>query len=478
MSRFVLSIFCILMSAALLRADQPNFLFIFADDQCYQTINALGNTEVETPNLDKLARTGVTFDRTYNMGGWNGAICVASRTMLNTGRFIWNANEVHPHLANEVAEDRFWAKMLRKAGYETYFSGKWHVGKDTVCKAAFDTARHIRPGMPNQTKAGYNRPLEGKPDPWSPFDKSFDGFWKGGKHWSEVLADDAVDYLDRSAQRDNPFFMYLAFNAPHDPRQAPKEYVDKYPLDKIAVPKNFLPEYPYKDDIGCSAKLRDEKLAPFPRTEHAIKVHRQEYYAIITHMDAQIGRILEALDKTGKRDNTYIIFTADHGLSVGHHGLVGKQNQYDHSIRVPFMICGPNLQAGKHIDASIYLQDVVPTTLELADIEKPEHVEFNSLVPLLRGQTEKHTYDAIYGAYMMVQRSITFEDFKLIVYPKANKVRLFDLKKDPLEQNDLADDADHQSKKQRLIERLLKLQTEMHDPLNLRPMLSSAKKAA
>jgi len=478
MSRFVLSIFCILMSAAQLRADQPNFLFIFADDQCFQTINELGNKEIETPNLDTLARSGVTFSHTYNMGGWNGAICVASRTMLNTGRFIWNANEVHPHLANEVAEDRFWAKILSNAGYETYFSGKWHVGKNTVCEAAFDHARHIRPGMPNQTPAGYNRPFKDKPDAWSPFDKSFDGFWKGGKHWSEVLADDAVDYLDQSSQRNKPFFMYLAFNAPHDPRQAPKEYVDKYPLDKIAVPKSFLPEYPYKDDIGCSAKLRDEKLAPFPRTEYAVKVHRQEYYAIITHMDAQIGRILEALDKTGKRDNTYIIFTADHGLAVGHHGLIGKQNQYDHSIRVPFMMCGPDLKPGKTVDTSIYLQDVVPTTLELANIEKPEHVDFNSLVPLLRGQSEKHTYDAIYGAYMMLQRSVTFEDFKLIVYPKANKVRLYDLKNDPLEQKDLADDAKFQDTKQRLIDRLLNLQAEMHDPLNLRPMLSGLEKAA
>ena len=473
--RQLMSLLVLLLISSLARADKPNFLFIFADDQCYQTIRELGNHEVETPNLDQLARSGVTFDSTYNMGGWNGAICVASRTMLNTGRFIWSANDVHPHLQNEVNEGRFWSMLLRRAGYQTYFSGKWHVGKDQVCQSAFDEARHIRPGMPNQTPAGYNRPVQGKPDAWSPYDTKFDGFWKGGKHWSEVLADDAVDYLNHAKGQDAPFFMYLAFNAPHDPRQAPKEYVDKYPLDNIAVPENFLPLYPFADPMGCSAKLRDEKLAPFPRTEYAVKVHRQEYYAIITHMDAQIGRILKALDATGKRDNTYIIFTADHGLSVGHHGLIGKQNMYDHSVRVPFMVCGPNLEAGRHVKASIYLQDVMPTTLELAEVEKPAHVQFHSLVPLMQGETDKHAYDAIYGAYTKLQRAVTYEGFKLIVYPKANRVRLFDLNADPLEQNDLADVPKYQATKKRLIKRLLKLQVDMHDPVNLESMLAGSK---
>ena len=126
--------------------------------------------------------------------------------------------------------------------------------------------------------------------------------------------------------------MYIAFNAPHDPRQAPKKYVDMYPTDKIKIPKSFLKEHPLKEEIGSGKGLRDEKLAPFPRTKHAVQVNRREYYAIITHMDFQIGRILDHLDKTGQADNTYIFFTADHGLSVGHHGLLGKQNLYDHSV--------------------------------------------------------------------------------------------------------------------------------------------------
>lgn len=465
--RLIRTVMLLLLLCASASAKQPNILFIFADDQCFDTLRTWGNQEIETPNLDRLARRGLSFRRAYNMGSWSGAVCIASRTMLNTGRFVWSAHEVHPHLANERSEGRFWSEYLRAAGYETYFSGKWHVKSEKIAEAAFDHVRHIRPGMPNQTKAGYNRPLDGQPDPWSPYDPKFEGFWKGGKHWSEVLGDDAVDYLEQAGRDDKPFFMYLAFNAPHDPRQSPKEFVDKYPLDRISLPTNFLPQYPYKDLIGCSANLRDEKLAPFPRTERSIKVNRQEYYAIITHMDQQIGRILDALERSGKGDDTYIFFTADHGLAVGQHGLVGKQNMYDHSVRVPFIMAGPDVPEGESHQAPIYLQDVMPTTLELAGVPKPDHVQFHSLLPLSRGERSSHAYDAIYGAYLQLQRMVTMDGFKLIVYPKAKRLRLYDLQRDPLEMHDLASHPEQQARIRALFARLRQLQQETGDKLDL-----------
>ncbi|RLG28725.1 choline-sulfatase, partial [Methanosarcinales archaeon] len=334
---------------------KPNILFIFADDQTYEALHALGCDELQTPNLDRLVRSGTTFTHAYNQGAWHGAVCVASRTMLNTGRFLWHAKQLEPKLKQETQAGRFWSQYMKGAGYDTYMSGKWHV-KKIKPENIFDYVRDVRPGMPNQTPQGYNRPIEGQPDPWSPWDTKFEGYWKGGKHWSEVLGDHAVDFLGQAAKRENPFFLYLAFNAPHDPRQSPKEYVDKYPLKNVKVPENYLAEYPYKDAIGCGKKLRDERLAPFPRTPYAIKVHRQEYYAIISHMDAQIGRILDALEKSGKAKDTYIFFTADHGLAVGHHGLLGKQNMYDHSVRVPLMVTGPDIPKNHKIHAPVYLQ--------------------------------------------------------------------------------------------------------------------------
>ncbi|MBN1818135.1 MAG: sulfatase-like hydrolase/transferase, partial [Sedimentisphaerales bacterium] len=403
---------------------KPNILFLFADDQCFETLHAMGCDEIETPNLDRLVRKGTTFTHAYNMGAWHGAVCVASRTMLNTGRFLWNAREIEPSLLQEAQAGRLWSQCMSRAGYETYFSGKWHV--KIKPEEIFDHVIHERPGMPNQTPQGYNRPIEGQVDPWKPWDTQWEGYWKGGRHWSEVLGDDGAAFLNQAAGSDKPFFMYLAFNAPHDPRQSPKEYVDKYPLDKVRVPSNFQPLYPYKDDIGCGEDLRDEKLAPFPRTEYAVKVNRQEYYAIITHMDAQIGRLLDTLEAGGQADNTYIFFTADHGLAVGHHGLIGKQNMYDHSVRVPLMVCGPGIKGGIAIDSPVYLQDIMPTSLELAGADRPESVEFRSLLPLLGGH-RKSNYDHVYGGYMMLQRMVCDGRYKMIYYPKIEKVLLFDL---------------------------------------------------
>ena len=308
--------------ASLPAAEKPNVLFIFADDQCFDTINAMGNAEIETPNLDRLVASGTTFTHAYNMGSWSGAVCVASRHMLNVGSFVWKAEKASKDIKPYVEKKQMWSQLMAGAGYDTYFTGKWHV--KAKAEDIFKVALHVRPGMPNQTPAGYNRPAGPGNDTWDPTDPKFEGFWKGGKHWSEIVGDDTVDFLNLAKKSKNPFFIYTAFNAPHDPRQSPREFVDKYPLDKVAIPENYLPEYPYKEEMKSGKGLRDEKLAPFPRTEHAVKVHRQEYYAIITHLDVEVGRILDALEASGKKDNTYVFYSADHGLAVGQHGLIGQ----------------------------------------------------------------------------------------------------------------------------------------------------------
>ncbi len=443
---------------------KPNILFIFADDQCYETVRAFGHEKIETPSLDQLARNGTTFTHCFNMGSWSGAVCVASRMMLNSGRFVWRAQRVYKTSEAERQAGRWWSEHMKAGGYKTYFTGKWHCRAKAAL--SFDVAKNVRGGMPNQTPEGYSRPKADKSDPWSPYDPKFGGFWKGGKHWSEVVADDALEFLDNSKSEDKPFFMYIAFNAPHDPRQSPKEYVDKYPVDKIEMPKNFLTLYPYKDKIGCGKNLRDEKLAIFPRTEHAVKVNRQEYFAIISHMDTQIGRILKKLEQTGQRENTWIFFTADHGLACGQHGLMGKQNLYDHSVRVPFMVAGPGVAKNKKINGSIYLQDVMPTTLEIAKVKKPKHVEFNSILPMLAGK--KSPYSSIYGAYLKLQRSIRTDKHKLILYPQAGVARLYDVQNDPHEMNDLAAKPESKPVIKKLFAKLLEQQKMLEDDLDLK----------
>lgn len=443
----------------------PNILFLFADDYSFEAVGALGLLDVVTPNIDRLYQRGTSFSRTYNMGGWNGAICVASRAMLISGRTLWDAHAIDPIMVQERMEGRFWPILMKEGGYVTSFTGKWHIRAQA--ELAFDEARHVRPGMPNQTETGYNRPLADGSDPWDPSDPHFGGFWDGGSHWSEVTANDAIAFLDHAKDQESPFFMYVAFNAPHDPRQSPQEFVDRYPMSRVTLPENFLAEYPYKDAIGCPPTLRDEALAPFPRTEHAVKIHRGEYFAIIEHLDEQIGRIFDALESSGKVDETVVIFTADHGLAVGRHGFMGKQNLYEHSTRVPFVMAGPGIEQGKQIDSPIYLQDVMPTTLELAGLPIPDFVGFQSLMPMLEGNREATGHKAIYGAYINFQRSVTKDDFALILYPDVPVVRLYHLAADPHQLRDLSSDPDQADRLDDLYQCLRRLQKELNDPLDL-----------
>jgi len=463
----------------------------------YTAINALGNNEIQTPNLNRLVKNGTTFTNAYNMGAWNGAVCAASRAMMISGRYVWDAYEFRKNWARKdsAAYNQSWGKIMESAGYDTYMTGKWHV--DAPADKVFQQVKHIRPGMPGDEwdhykmvrqfkqavgiqkidgklvtaddvlPIGYNRPKDKNDNSWSPVDPKHGGFWEGGKHWSEVLKDDALSFIDQAKNKDNPFFMYLAFNAPHDPRQAPQSYIDKYPLENISLPKSWLPEYPNKEKIGNGQDLRDEALAPYPRTEYAIKKHIQEYYAIITHLDTQIGEILDALEASGKMDNTYIFFTADHGLAVGKHGLLGKQSMYDHSIRPPLLFMGPNIPKDKKVNNDIYLQDIMATSLELAAIDKPDYVDFNSFLDQAKGTTTEGNYQEIYGAYIKFQRMIRKDGFKLIVYPRLNQLLLFDLTEDPEEMNDLSEA--NPAKVQALFKDLIALQKDMKDELDLQP---------
>ncbi|WP_282124666.1 sulfatase-like hydrolase/transferase [Algibacter mikhailovii] len=474
----------------------PNIVFIFTDDQTYSSIHALGNNEIITPTLDKLVHEGTTFTHAYNMGSWSGAVCAASRAMMISGRYVWSANAFRQNWIKNDSIEKTWGKILEKGGYDTYMTGKWHV--DAPADKVFENVVHIRPGMPSDAwdhetmvakfdalpeinnanseaimPNGYNRPKSKDDHSWSPTDMSKGGFWEGGKHWSEVLKDDAINFIDQAKTKAEPFFMYLAFNAPHDPRQAPPKYIDMYPLENLTVPKSYVPEYPFRHDIANGNDLRDEALAPFPRTEFAIKVHKQEYYASISHVDAQIGLILEALEQSGKMDNTYIFLSADHGLAMGRHGLLGKQSLFDHSMRPPMILLGPDIPKNKKINADVYLQDIMATSLELAGIEKPKYVEFNSFLKLAKGESQESSYDAIYGAYLNVQRMIRKDGYKLLIYPAINKTLLFDMNNDPEEMHDLSELPEHKKRLKSLFKDLLQLQKDMDDPLDLNQLFQN-----
>ncbi|MDR1385174.1 MAG: sulfatase-like hydrolase/transferase [Planctomycetaceae bacterium] len=451
---------------------KPNVLFLFADDFNAETFSFLGHPTVKTPTFDKLADEGVVFTNAYIQGSWVSAVCLSSRSMLNTGLSLWHAkNKVENAVKKQgthtnIQELALWAQRMKKAGYTTYFSGKWHV-PNIEPEDVFDRIGKYYPGgMPPTVDSAYDRPYENKPDSWSPSDRNIPGYWENGKHRSEIQADIVIDLLSEASKRSEPFFIYAAFNAPHDPRQSPKEFLDEYPLDKIDVPKNFLPEYTWNEEVGAPRSLHGEKLAPFPRTEFAIKTHRKEYDAIITHLDSQIARILDALRSSGKIDNTYIVFAADNGMAMGEHGLMAKQSMYEHSLKVPLFVIGRGIPKAKQIKTPVYLHDIVPTILEIADADYHDAVDFQSLLPLIHNEKEQQ-YQSLYGAYQDLTRMVRRENYKLIVIRKAKKILLFDIIADPWEMNDLSEKEENIPLVRSLFQELQKLQIQYNDTLDI-----------
>jgi len=411
---------------------RPNFLFIFTDDQREDTVAALGNPHVKTPNLDKLVKSGMAFTNAYCMGGFSPAVCLPSRMMLLRGRSWFSVRDVPKDGPNL-------ARSLNEAGYVTYHHGK--AGNADKWAHTFFTQSHYLGGKDDRT-SGYP---------------------------CKQLADDAIAFLRQYKEkssgewRDKPFCMYLAPANPHDPRVAARKYMDMYDVDKIPLPANYLPYHPF--DNG-EMFIRDEKLAPWPRTEKVIREHVRDYWAVVTAMDEQIGRILEALRETGEYDNTIIIFSSDQGIALGSHGLMGKQNLYEHSMCVPLIMSGPGIPPGASSDAPCYLFDVYPTICELAGAKTPASLEGKGLAPVIAGKAGS-VRDTIFLGYMDCQRAVRHGQWKLIRYPKVNVTQLFDLQADPFETNNLADDPAHAGKVKELTALLAEQQKLFGDKLPL-----------
>jgi arylsulfatase A-like enzyme len=191
--------------------------------------------------------------------------------------------------------------------------------------------------------------------------------------------------------------------------------------------------------------VRDEQLAPWPRTVEDTKQQIADYYACVTGLDHHVGRIIERLRIEGQLESTIVVFSGDNGLSLGEHGLFGKQNLYEFGgMHVPLVIAGPGIPKGK-TDALVYLMDLLPTFSELAGAKTPEGVEGKSLLPVIKGRESK-VRDTLYTAYKNCQRAVRDERWKLIRYPLVNVTQLFDLSIDPLELENLSDKPEHADK--------------------------------
>ncbi len=420
-------------------APRPNILHIHADDHRADGLHALGTAPLVTPHLDGLVARGTTFTRCYTMGSMIGAVCTPSRTMLLTGRSWQRIPGAPAATANAADPATFLPRVLAAAGYRT-----WHMGKPgnafTAGIRAFETSIEDagHGAVPGSDRA----------------------------HAPERLADRTIAFLEQRAKEGDtrPFYVYLAPPVPHDPREAEPRFHAFYDPEKIPLPAAFLPRHPF--DNG-ELLVRDEKLAPWPRTPADTRRQLADYYACITGLDHHVGRILAALEASGELHRTIVIFSGDNGLSMGDHGLFGKQNLYEFGgMHVPLVVAGPGIPAGRS-EALVYLMDLFPTLVDYAGAKSPAGVEGRSLRPVVEGRAAG-VRDVLVTAYRDCMRAIRDDRWKLIRHPLVDRTQLFDLAADPHELVDLAALPEHAATVARLMGRLEAEMKGLADPHPLR----------
>ena len=460
-------------------ARRPNILFVVVDDQtptelrCYDP-----RSRLETPTIDRLAREGMVLDAAYHMGSFSGAVCVPSRHMLMCGRTLWHlpigpgarrrgppANDAGPARCPDDIERFTLPAVFAAAGYDTMRTckeGNGYEGADRLFAVRHDATKR-------------------------------EGTHEGGSGWH---ADRVLDYLaerERSADRD-PFLIYLGFSHPHDTRDGTPDLLAKYGAVNHAdaaarplldprqppLPAAWLPGHPFdhgdlqvRDEVAVSGVWRN-------RDEATIRNETGREFACAENIDRQLGRVLDRLAALGELDRTWIVYTADHGMALGRHGLQGKQNLYEHTWRVPLVVRGPGVPAGSRAAGNVYLLDVLATLCDIAAIPVPDSNEGRSFLPVLEGRTTA-IREVLYGAYCGGGkpgiRSLRRGDWKLVKYESPSgglHTQLFDLRgnpeellpehRDPAGRTNLAD-APAQAAIRRELEGLLLAEMErLHDP--------------
>lgn len=404
---------------------RPNILILLADDLRADAVGALGDLPARTPNIDRLVEQGTAWTRAYVAGSNQGAVCSPSRAMLLTGRhwrdlpprFVVPWKKAKP---DDPKVAPLMPVLLAEAGWRTFFTGKWHQPRETFNDCFMEGERVFFGGMGPHYDLGMFDRNDGN---------SYEGRGTPEPRWtSDAFADAAIASIERGATDERPWLTWVSFTAPHDPRTPPRDLADAWSPEDMPLPPTAYVEHPF--DNG-ELKVRDEKLIGWPRTAAALRREMADYAAIIEGMDRSIGRVLEALQRTGQADNTLVIFLADHGLGMGSHGLVGKQNLYEHSAKAPFVMRGPGIPAGGRVDDLVHLHDLTPTVLQACGVDLPA-----GLGPALDSGGGAGR-EALVLRYRDLQRALVTQRWKLIAYPKVGLLQCFDLAADQHEQHNL-----------------------------------------
>ncbi|MAX26688.1 MAG: choline-sulfatase [Phycisphaeraceae bacterium] len=421
---------------------KPNILFLFADDQRADALGCAGNPYISTPNIDALASSGVRFTNNYVMGGHHGAICAPSRAMLMSGKSLY-------HVYDKLDGVYTMPQHFAKHGYRTFGTGKWH-NKAPSFEASFQEGNNVFiGGMSDHFNVPCSELIDGKLT--DPVKKAFS---------TDLFADAAQGFLEdyAASDRSQPFFCYLSFTAPHDPRSPAKDYIGMYDEEGIPVPGNFKPFHPFE---FMNFGIRDETLAPWPRTMKDIKASLADYYALVSHIDNRIGEMISFLKKEELYENTIIVYAEDNGLAIGSHGLLGKQNLYEHSTKVPLILTGPGLPEGETSDALVYLYDIFPSLSTLSGLPKPGGIDGEDFTPIITDEGKGRL--SLFTTYTNEVRAVRTKEWKMIRYPERDYTQLFDLKEDPLELRNLSEDEKYSHKIAEMTQLMMDWQRKVDD---------------
>jgi choline-sulfatase len=427
--------------------DKPNVLFIMDDQHRFDYLRCAGADFINTPNLDRLASMGARFTNCFT----TSPICAPARISLATGQLPSRLGALDNHCFLPASSTTFYQRF-RDSGYRVGCIGKLDLAKPDRYNGRYGD-------RPCAYSFGFTHPeeCEGKmhagvsPAPLGPYSwylqekgqlqkfhedysrRKKEGYRAGPDEDSVLPTEDFEDiYIGRRAARwlanipdDFPWFYFVSFVGPHDPFDPPTEYADRYRDKK-------MPQAVQGERAGKPQWVKNRMVDAGPET---VAITRRQYCAATEAIDTGIGWILEALEQRKMLDNTYIIFTSDHGEMLGDHGLYTKHCAYEPSLHVPLIVAGPGIGAGRVSDALVELSDTNPTACELAGLPPQQDIDAKSFVPVLEDLTETHREDAV--SVERHYRCIRTREWKLIEnYNDINE--LYDMQNDPLELNNVA----------------------------------------
>jgi arylsulfatase A-like enzyme len=494
MKRMLLIMALMALSAWAQAADRPNIVWIFSDDHSYQTIGAYGGRLQSlnpSPNIDRLAREGMRFDRAYV----GNSICGPSRATLLTGKHS-HMNGKYDNRGGFNHDQQQFQKILQKNGYQTVMVGKIHLNGNMQ---GFD----------------YWEVLPGQGKYYNPSFKTEQGDTKYEGHVSDIVTDKALDWLENKRDKEKPFMLMIHHKAPHRTWIPAERHMVKYADVEIPEPDNLFDDYAtrttaaHEQDMTIDKTMRmlqdlkvGEKYAK-PGNQFAARntwyeankpegrdlirwkyqLYMKDFMRCTWGVDENIGRVLEVLEEQGLADNTIVMYSSDQGFYMGEHGWFDKRFMYEESFRTPFIARWPGkIKPGSVNQDLVQNIDFAETFLDLAGAPIPDDMQGRSLVPLMQGKTPKDWRESLYyhyyeypGGHSVRRHEGVFDSrYKLIRFygtdvPDGEEWELYDLEKDPAEMNNIYSNPENAGKVKELEKELERLKAQYKVPAKAHP---------